>query len=487
MSGVRNVKHILIVEDSPSNAMVYRSYLEQEYYITIVENGMDALAFLAENSVALILLDVQLPDISGLEVLDKLVQDGLQTPVIVMTAHGNVDVAVEAMRIGAQDFLNKPFDKARLLVTVKNCLKGLELEERIQQIEKTSRRDGLQRMIGASLPMQAVYNIIESAAQSKATVFITGESGTGKELCAEAIHQLSQRKNQTFIAINCAAIPRDLLESEIFGHVKGAFTGAVSAREGAASRAHNGTLFLDEIGEMPMDLQSKILRFIQSGTFQPVGSNKEIQVDVRFICATNRDPLQEVREGRFREDLYYRLHVIPIEMPALREREQDTLLIAESMLGEFTKDEGKSFQRFDDEVEALFLDYPWPGNVRELGNVVRNIVVLNDAEVVSLAMLPAPLNSHQVGQQAKVQVVQRHSEPQPLHHATAREPETLPVAAMPSSEQAIEPLWLQEKRIIEQAIEVCGGNVPRAAAFLEISASTIYRKKVQWDKRLETV
>ncbi len=502
---------LLLVEDSPSNALVYRSYLEPDYDVVTAHTGAEALSLLnldaaqdnetgdadsdnehpyqfGQSAFSLLLLDVRLPDMTGLDILDKVRGAESQIPVIIMTAHGSVDMVVDAMRRGANDFLSKPFDKARLQVTLRNCLKEKRLSEIVDEYEKTYARQHFHRMVGASLPMQSVYRIIESAASSRATVFITGESGTGKELCAEAIHQESNRADKPYVPLNCAAIPRDLLESEIFGHVKGAFTGAATAREGAASRAAGGTLFLDEIGEMPMELQSKLLRFIQSGTFQPVGSSKEIKVDVRFICATNRDPLEEVRQGRFREDLYYRLHVIPIQMPPLRERGRDCLSIANAMLAEYVKDENKSFQQFSAKVEQDFLSYDWPGNVRELSNIIRNVVVLNEGTTVEKAMLPASFSSPVIEKRevpassARSLYQSTHSHQSPLSDSAALEGGSRNEQHPASVSQRIEPLWVEEKRIIERAIENCHGNLPRAAAFLEISASTIYRKKQQWER-----
>ncbi len=484
--------HILIVEDNVSSALVYRSYIESDYQVTEVYNGKDALQKLKETPFSLLLVDINLPDMTGLEVLDAARQMHAQIPVIIITSQSSVDVVVDAMRHGASDFLSKPFDKARLLVTIKNCLKESQLTAIVREYEKTFVRDRFHAMLGSSLPMQTVYRIIESAASSRATVFITGESGTGKELCAEAIHKESARSDKPYIALNCAAIPRDLIESEIFGHVKGAFTGASSSRQGAATLADGGTLFLDEIGEMPLDLQSKLLRFIQSGTFQPVGGSKEYKVDVRFICATNRDPLKEVEEGRFREDLYYRLHVIPIHMPALRERAQDCLLIAKRFLEDYSQDEEKQFQGFMPDVERFFLNYPWPGNVRELSNVVRNIVVLNQGEKVAMSMLPAQILNNATDPSSEKKVIAKGIDDKPvvvaeenadLQNATTNSDSYLQNEKQNSvmTEKDIRPLWIEEKEIIERAINACKGNVPKAAAFLDISASTIYRKKQQWE------
>ncbi|NAW11389.1 response regulator [Halomonas sp. D1-1] len=467
---------VLLVEDSPSTALAYQGYLAQEYRVRVAHSGAEALAALEAHSFSLLLVDVRLPDMSGLEILDRVRDQDPSTPIIMMTAHGSVDVAVEAMQRGASDFLTKPFDRARLRVTLTKALKERRLTEIVAEYEKSFEREHFHRMVGASLPMQSVYRIIESAAPSRATVFITGESGTGKELCAEAIHAQSPRADQAFVALNCAAIPRDLLESEIFGHIKGAFTGALTAREGAASRADGGTLFLDEIGELPLDLQSKLLRFIQSGSFQPVGASREQRVDVRFVCATNRDPLEEVRQGRFREDLYYRLHVIPIQMPALRERGQDVLRIARALLAACCEEEGRAFADFRPEVEALLLRHAWPGNVRELANVIRNVVVLNEGTWVEAAMLPATFDALRAGSEPD-----RPADEEPV-------PDPAPASGGASimqgdaGEATIEPLWREEKRLIERAIALCGGNVPRAAARLEISASTIYRKKQQWEQ-----
>jgi len=308
-------------------------------------------------------------------------------------------------------------------------------------------------------------------------VFITGESGTGKEICAEAIHRQSPRADGPFIVLNCGAIPRDLMESEIFGHVKGAFTGAVCEREGAARRADGGTLFLDEICELDPGLQTKLLRFVQTGTFQKVGGGRTEKVDIRFVCATNSDPVREVARGRFREDLFYRLHVIPVHLPPLRERDDDVLAIAQKCLVEFAREEGKRFTRFAPETEAVLRTYPWPGNVRELQNVVRNIVVLNDGAVVSLDMLPAPLNRKAVPQALPRPRSADGAEAAPCALCGPADPEA---TGGVDPKYLIRPLAEIEKAVIERAVSLCGGNVPRAAAHLCISASTIYRKRAAW-------
>ena len=324
--------NVLLVEDSMSLATVYMQYLtKQPCNITHVMSGQEALDLIDKQTPNAVLLDLELPDMNGREILAHIQEQAIPTAVIIITSHGSVDIAVEVMRAGAVDFIEKPCTAERINVTLENALRRQNLEEFVE----LHRRDHYHGFVGASLPMQTVYHIIDSAATSKATVFITGESGTGKEVCAQAVHDASPRHDKPFVALNCAAIPRDLMESEIFGHARGAFTGAVSAREGAAAKAHGGSLFLDEICEMDMDLQSKLLRFIQTSTFQKVGSNTLQSVDIRFVCATNRDPMEEVRAGRFREDLYYRLHVIPIDLPPLRQREDDVILIAYHLLETF--------------------------------------------------------------------------------------------------------------------------------------------------------
>ncbi len=474
-------KRILMVEDTASVAALYKSYLNPlDVEVEIATTGQEAInSFAAGQTFALVLLDLRLPDISGFDVLSEFRKYHPDVPVVIMTAHGSVDAAVEAMRYGASDFLIKPCEADLLRVTVNNALKP-KSNLRVQPAEGS-----YYGFIGQSVPMQAVYRVIDSAAPSKATVFITGESGTGKEVCAEAVHAASTRAKKPFVAINCAAIPKDLIESELFGHMKGAFTGAASEREGAAELADGGTLFLDEICEMDLDLQSKLLRFIQTGTFQKVGSSRVKQVDVRFICATNRDPWEEVQKGNFREDLYYRLHVIPLGLPPLRDRGDDVVEIAQSLLLMFAMEEGKDFRSFDDEVTRRLLNYDWPGNVRQLQNVIRNIVVLHNGREVTEFMLPPPLNT--VSGVKIASASQRSSAQdslsQPREESFAAASAMLKQGAVTKAD--IEPLWLVEKRAIQIAIDACDGNIPQAAGLLEVSPSTIYRKLQSWQESQE--
>lgn len=459
---------VLIIEDSESLAAIFSSYLGEECYDILVSATLaEARRAWAEFAPDLILLDLQLPDGNGLELLSDPNLNSMASDVIVMTAYGSNDTATAAIRLGATDYLSKPFDADRLNTTFKNLIQKRVLSDQVAQYAQ-SNRESFCGFIGGSMPMQAVYRIIESVAPSKATAFIVGESGTGKELGAGAIHQMSGRQG-AFHAINCGAISHDLMESALFGHVKGAFTGAINSRDGAASAANNGTLFLDEICEMDLGLQKKMLRFLQTGEFQRVGSNVTERVDVRFICATNRNPQGEVSAGRFREDLFYRLHVVPIELPPLRQRGNDILKLASSFLQSCSLKENKAFESFSAEAAEKLLSHTWPGNVRELQNAVQNAVVLNEGKTVEATMLNLMA--------AKVHATQRTE-------ADNLEP---PMQQSQRDKGGIEPLWIVERRTIESAIDKCAGNVHEAAKFLEVAPSTIYRKLQSWSLRNNSI
>ncbi|SDM20595.1 two-component system, repressor protein LuxO [Modicisalibacter muralis] len=306
------------------------------------------------------------------------------------------------------------------------------------------------KFIGTSASMKRLYQSLRLIAGSDAPVFIMGESGTGKELCAEALHKCSARRQAPFVAVNCAAIPADLLETQLFGHLKGAFTGALCDQQGYAVAAHGGTLFLDEIGELGWEMQSKLLRFLQTGAVVPVGATSARSIDCRIICATNANPAELIEQGRFREDLYYRLHVIPVTLPPLRDRDRDVIDIAHALLVRFAEEERKAFQRLSPTAEQALLRYSWPGNVRELENVLRRAIVMHDGDTLTEAMLHLPVAM------LKIQAVSRRNSTTSC------------------------PLWMVERDAIEQAISECGGNVPRAAALLEVAPSTLYRKRLGW-------
>lgn len=460
MEHTENKPNILIVEDTRSQAALYEECLLQAGYIPhIARDGAEAYKALKTQTPDAILLDLGLPDTHGFDILKTLRADGNTCPVIVFTAEASINTAVEAMHSGADDFLAKPVSPERLCVTIANALEKHQLQEIVQKYAIIS-RDHFCDFIGSSPEMQNVYRIIENAATSKAAVLITGESGTGKELAAQAIHTLSARHNKNIVELNCAAIPHNLLESEMFGHVKGSFTGAVSNHDGAAKRADGGTLFLDELGEMPMELQSKLLRFIQTQTFTPVGGSETQKVDVRFICATNRPPLEAVKQKILREDLYYRLNVIPIDMPPLRTRGNDILLLAEAFLEWSTREEKKEFQTLAQETKDSLRRHLWPGNVRELENVIWNAVVMHEGDTLTPNMIRLEHTEN------TLENIENHTHP--THNLSFNMPEQ------------IKPFSDIEREIIENALQACDGNITEAARRLEINPSTIHRKQKVW-------
>jgi len=463
------MKQVYIVEDTPGLAHVYEAYLRgPDLNVSLFDTGRTAIEAIEKRPPHVILLDLNLPDANGLELLRKIKAQGVTAEVIIVTGQGSVNVAVEAMRAGAFDFVMKLCTKDRLRVTVRNALDRAKLATELAEMQEEFGRSRFVGFIGNSEPMQPVYRTVRSSAPTNATIFITGESGTGKEVCASAIHVTSRRSRGPFVTLNCGAIARDLLESELFGHVKGAFTGATADRMGAALTANGGTLFLDEVCEMDLALQVKLLRFLQEKTVQRVGEDKPHQVDVRIICATNRDPVAEVSAGRFREDLFYRLQVIPIELPPLRERSTDILLIAEEFLSQFSREESKAFRSFSAEVQDTFLQYGWPGNVRQLQNVVRNVVVLNDGQQVSRDMLPSSL------QQLKRDL--------PTSRAALHDQSEQVVEVASEIANSIVPLETTIMHAIKDAIVVCGGSIPKAAMALEVSPSTLYRRIQSWQE-----
>jgi two-component system, repressor protein LuxO len=456
---------ILLVEDTAVLIQVYIKFLRAEHAeVVAVETLSAAREFIAARAPTVVLLDINLPDGSGLDLLRDIRRRGLDTAVVVITADGSIDGAVAAMRLGADDILIKPFPPERLSTTLKHVLERRRLARIAETIPPALDADGFEGFIGASPAMRAVYTVIERTAQSRAWVFITGESGTGKTVCAQAIHRRSALHLGPFVALDCSTLPKDRIESEIFGQVKGGSSGAVADREGAVARANGGTLFLDGICEMDAAMQVRLLRFVQTGLVQRVGSDASLKVDVRILCATNRDPIAEVAAGRFREDLYYRLHVVPIALPALRERGDDVLLMARRFLAQFGAEEGKQFAGFAPGTEDLLLAEPWPGNVRQLQNVIRTIAVLGKGGIVTPGMLPREMRS------AVARSILRH---QP--HETAAG-SFGPAVTNP----ALRSLAEVERVAIEDAIVLCNGNLTEAAKHLDINVSTIHRKRQSW-------
>ena len=458
---------VLLVEDTLSLQMVYRSILATAgHRVAVAGTAADGLEQFRTHRPLVVLLDLILPDRDGLEVMRDIQAIQPETRVIAITANGSVNRAVEAMRAGAHDFLVKPFDEGRFLSAVQNALAEATPREAAKPDPVTRSRDpgdvsDGSGFIGSSEAMRRIHSTIGSVARSMATVFITGESGTGKELCALAVHANSNRAAGPFIALNCGAIPQDLLESEVFGHMKGSFTGAISDKQGAATAADGGTLFLDEICEMAPALQTKLLRFLQTSTVQPVGATRPRKVNVRIVCATNRDPMDAVRRGHFREDLYYRLYVVPIHMPPLRDRGQDVIEIAEAALARFAQEEGRDFHGIDPAVRNLMLSLPWPGNVRQLLNVMRNVVVLNPGGWVTSDMLPAGLADEGRAPEA---------DPGPARATEVFSPDSLLGLTLAEA----------ERRLIEATLAQYAGSIPKTARVLDVSPSTLYRKIEAW-------
>lgn len=382
------MSRVLIVDDDPASRRLVEVRLRPlECDVATAGNGEQALALIRKDLPDLVLLDLQMPKMGGIEVLRALRKEGLDVPAIVITAHGSIETAVEAMKEGAYDFITKPVDGAHFDIVVRKALEREALKREVELFsEDADKRYRL--IIGASEKMREAAETARKAAASKATVLLLGESGTGKEVFARAIHNWSERKNQPFVAINCVGLSKELLESELFGHEKGAFTGADQQKKGKMELANGGTVFLDEVGDISQELQTKLLRFLQEREFDRVGGVRRIHVDVRIIAATNRDLEEAIKEGRFRTDLYHRLNVVPIRLPPLRERSQDIPMLAEYFLRRYSSESKKSFREITTDALAKLGAYHWPGNVRELANTIERAVVLGDGPVLTIQDLP---------------------------------------------------------------------------------------------------
>ena len=468
---------ILIVEDTRSLSKLYQAILRRQgYRVSAAASVAEAAEVWQAERNRLLLLDLMLPDGDGIELLRRVARADPAAKVIVVTADGSINRAVQAMREGAFDFLVKPFDDRRLMSAIGNAVASLGAGAPAAPPADAEAGDGFEGLIGASPEMRRIYDMLRSIGRSTATVFITGESGTGKEMAAQAIHRQSGRARGPFVPLNCGAIPRDLLESEVFGHLRGSFTGAIADKPGAAATADGGTLFLDEICEMDLTLQTKLLRFLQTSMIHPVGAASAHKVDVRIVCATNRDPQAEVRAGRFREDLFYRLHVVPIELPPLRRRGEDVNLIAARLIAQYAREEGRRFRGLAPGTQALFRAYPWPGNVRQLQNVLRNTVVLNDGELLEPGMLPLEIRGVLPAAEAAPAPGAAVPVPLPARIENGAAGPDAAVRALVGT-----PLSEVERALIEATIAACDGSVPRAARVLELSPSTIYRKREAWE------
>jgi putative PEP-CTERM system response regulator len=383
------VRSVLVVDDEVGARESLKMILKNDYEMFLAKNAEEAFVQVKTHSPDVILLDIILPDLDGLKVLERIKQSDPDIIVIMITATKTVKTAVEAMKLGAYDYVTKPFDidELRLIITRSLSTKALEQEVKYRREEMDKSFD-FGNIIGKSKGMKEIFKVVKQIADSKSTVLIMGESGTGKELISRAVHYNSNRKSYPFVTINCAAIPETLIESELFGHEKGAFTNAIERKLGRFEVAHQGTLFLDEIGELSLMTQAKILRFLEEREFNRVGGSKTIKVDVRLITATNKDLNQLIKRGGFREDLYYRIHVVPITIPPLRERKEDILLLIDHFINKFSVENNKNVKGISKEALEMILQYEWPGNVRELENLIERVIALTSNEYIKLNELP---------------------------------------------------------------------------------------------------
>ena len=445
---------LLIIDDEKNIREGLAANFEMEdYNVKTASNGAEGLKLLEQGDIDLVITDLRMPGISGEQVLAKVAAETPGIPVIILTGHGSIDSAVDAMRHGAYDFLTKPLNLDQLGMIVKRALESREMKVQHEQLkQELADSTSLKEMIGKSAAMQKVQELIRKVAPSRASVLITGESGVGKELVANAIHNLSPRKDKSFIKVHCAALSETLLESELFGHENGAFTGAEKMQKGRFELAHGGTIFLDEIGEINPSVQIKILRVLQEKKFERVGGEQTIEVDVRIVAATNRNLEEEVRAGRFREDLYYRLNVVHIQVPPLRERKDDIPLLMSSFLDEFNRENGKAIKGLNGKAKAAMFRYAWPGNIRELRNCMESAVVMCSDDEISLQDLP-PSVSAAAG--------------------TASADDSVSVPLGVTLDEA-------DRLVIEANLAANRGNKSRTAEVLGIGRKTLQRKLIEW-------
>lgn len=437
---------ILIIDDEKNIRDGLAAFLEmQNYCVQVAENGKQGIEIFEQDSIDLVITDLRMPVLDGDEVLKHITATSPGVPVIVLTGHGSIDGAVEAMKRGAYDFIAKPLNLDRLQVVIKRALQGRELILKNKMLqEELVQKTAFNNIIGKSPEMLKLYDTIRKIADSKASVLITGESGVGKELIANAIHQLSSRKDNAFIKVHCAALTESLLESELFGHEKGAFTGAVGLKRGRFELAHQGSIFLDEIGEINQNVQIKILRILQEKQFERVGGEETLNVDVRVIAATNRDLEKEIAEGNFREDLFYRLNVVNLYIPPLRERKEDLPLLITAFLNEFNKENNKKITNIDNLAKNVLYSYDWPGNIRQLRNCIESAVLMCTGDTITINDLPPTIHAKNDSNMIKV-------------------PAKAPLAEI-------------EKIVIEQNLLLLNGNKSRTAEVLQIGRKTLHRK-----------
>lgn len=462
---------ILVVDDEANLRKVLAATLKREgYEVVQAGDGEEALGIFDRGGIDLVISDLVMPKVGGFEVLRHVLERAPDVPVILITAHGTVDSAVTAIKTGAFDYVTKPFEQTELKQVVAKAVRTRDLGRTGLVTGASEER----RIIGESPAIQEIYRIVEKVADTPSTILLTGESGTGKELVARALHEGSSRRSKPLIKINCAAIPRDLMESELFGYERGAFTGAVTSKPGRFELADGGTLFLDEIGEIPIEMQVKLLRALQESEFERVGGVKTIQVDVRLIVATNRDLQEEVEAGRFREDLYYRLAVVPISLPPLRDRRSDIPLLAEHFLEKYNKRLNKRIEGLAPDAMALLCGWSYPGNIRELENLMERMVLFADGPLIQVDDLPENLRrgvpTPAAGAPAEPSAAQQAPALQELPAASMKEIVRGAAAAL-------------ERDLIVRALEETGGNVTQAARRLQISRKSLQNKMKEFGLR----
>ncbi|HUH66201.1 MAG TPA: sigma-54 dependent transcriptional regulator [Syntrophales bacterium] len=451
---------ILVVDDELNMRLVLQALLKREGYdVTTASDGMEALKVLKGGGVEVVVTDLKMPRLDGLGLLDRVTRDYPSTPVIIVTAHGTVATAVDALKKGAFDYITKPFERDEL----KSIIHKAVMTRRLNEEELIVSPDDIERrgIIGGSEPMLKLYETIKKVAPTTTTVLISGETGTGKDLIAYAIHRNSPRRDNPFVKINCAAIAENLIESELFGYEKGAFTGAVSTKPGRFELADKGTLFLDEVGEIPKEMQVKLLRVIQDHEFEHVGGLRTIKVDVRLITATNRNLLQDVKDGRFREDLYYRLNVFPTHLPPLRERREDILPLAGYFMEKFNAKLDRSVKNIDPAVQDVLVGYDWPGNIRELENLMERMVLMASSDMITMQDIPPELTS----ESDAISVFQHAGRKKPFKEIVKSHMEEV------------------EKQTIIECLEEVGGNVTKAAERLGLSRKGLQLKMIKYNLR----
>ena len=460
---------ILVTDDEANIRKVLTAMLKrQNYRVVQAVDGADAMAQLKLHEIAAVITDLAMPHVDGMALLRHIVSHYPDIPVIMLTAHGTVDGAVEALKIGAFDFLTKPFEAQNMKETVEKAVMQFDANQRDVSPEEGPQKEGRFGIVGASAAIQSIFKIVERIADTPSTVLISGESGTGKELIAKALHENSSRVGKPFIKINCAAIPENLVESELFGHEKGAFTGAVTSKPGRLELANGGTLFLDEIGEIPLEMQVKLLRALQESEFERVGGLSTIQVDVRLIAATNRDLQKEIEAGRFREDLYYRLNVVPIMLPALRDRAEDLGALTAHFVAKNNRRLNRSVKSVSEGALRALKRYPWPGNIRELENLIERTMLFMDGDILEEDDLPDEILEWS-----------QHSGSLPVAPIHLPAPES--VGGL--KEAVKETTLILEKQYSSRALEETGGNVTQAAKRLQISRKSLQNKMKEFGLR----